>query len=120
MAGIRSDCTINSIDTSPFLDDRLYLFQRSLKYTRIFSSKTTVVIDTDLLLHILSVTETLQFPCVFKALCVHCFFSFLELSDILPHTSKTFDVNRQLCRGGLIFSQDVITIIIKCSKTLQT
>ena len=119
MAGIRSYFIINGLNTSPFRDQRLQLFQRSLKYTRKFQPKTTLIIDTDLLLCILSVADTLQFPIIYQALYLLSFFSFLRLSNILPHTSKTFDPTRQLCRGDLIFSQDSIVIIIKWSKTIQ-
>ena len=119
MAGIRSYFIINGLNTSPFRDQRLQLFQRFLKYTRKFEPKTTLIIDTDLLLCILSVADTLQYPIIYRALYLLSFFSFLRLSNILPHTSKTFDPTRQLCRGYLIFSQDSIVIIIKWSKTIQ-
>ena len=119
MADIRSYFIIFGLNTSPFRDQRLQLFQRSLKYTRKFEPKTTLIIDTDLLLGILSVADTLQFPTIYRALYLLSFFSFLHLSNILPHTSKTFDPTRQLCRGDLIFSQDSIVIIIKWSKTIQ-
>ena len=93
--------------------------KKSLKYTRKFAPKTTIIIDTDLLLCILSVSETLPFPSIYRALYLLSFFSFLHLSNILPHTTKNLDVTRQLCRGDLIFSQDSIVIIIKWSETIQ-
>ena len=119
MAGIRSYFIIYGLNTSPFRDERLHLFQKSLKYTRKFVPKTTTIINTDLLLCILSASETLPFPSIYTALYLLSFFSFLRLSNILPHTTKSFDVTRQLCRGDLIFSQDSIVIIIKWSKTIQ-
>ena len=67
----------------------------------------------------LLVSDSLQYPFVFKALYSFCFFSFLRISNILPHTMATFDITRQLCRGDLIFSPDTITVLIKWSKTLQ-
>ena len=109
MAGIRSYFIIYGLNTSPFKDQRLQLFQRSLKYTRRF----------DLLLDILSAAGTLHLPIIYRPLYLLSFFSFLRLSNILPHTSKTFDPTRQLCRGDLIFSKDSIVIIIKWSKTIQ-
>ena len=119
MAGIRSNFIIYGLDTLPFRDERIHLFQKSLKYTRKFVPKGTFVIDTDLLLCILSVSDTLEFPIIYRALYLLSFFSFLRLSNILPHTIKGFDPTRQLCRGDLIFSQDSIVIIIKWSKTIQ-
>ena len=61
----------------------------------------------------------MQHPVLFQSLYLLCFFSFLRLSNILPHSVKNFDISRQLCRGDLIFSQNSVVIIIKWSKTLQ-
>ena len=119
MAGIRSYVIVYGLFTSPFRDQRLQLFKRSLHYIRRFEPKTTLIIDTNLLLGILSVADTLQFPIIYRALYLLSFFSFLRHSNILPHSSKNFDPTRQLCRGDLIFSQDSIVIIIKWSKTMQ-
>ena len=85
MAGIRSYFIIYGLNTSPFRNERLNLFQRSLKYTQKFTPKTTRIIDTDLLLCILSVSETLQLPLIYRALYLLYFFSFLRLSNMLPH-----------------------------------
>ena len=119
MAGIRSYFIIYGLNTSPFRDERLHLFQKSLKYTRKFVPKTTTIINTDLLLSILSAYATLPFPSIYRALYLLSLFSFLRLSNIFPHTIKNFDVTTQLCRGDLIFSQDSIVVIIKWSKTIQ-
>ena len=37
----------------------------------------------------------------------------------MPHSIKTFDVSRHLCRGDIFFSQTSATILIKWSKTIQ-
>ena len=57
------------------------MFQKSLKYTRKFAPKSTFIIDTDLLLRILFVIETLQFPSIFGVLYLLCFFSFLHITS---------------------------------------
>ena len=44
MAGIRSYFIIYGLNTSPFRDERLHLFQRSLKYTRRFSPKRCLLL----------------------------------------------------------------------------
>ena len=60
----------------------------------------------------------LEYPIVYQALYLLCFFSFLRLSNILPHSVNTFDITRQLCRGDLSFSPHNV-ILIKWSKTMQ-
>ena len=48
-----------------------------------------------------------------------CFFPFLRISNILPHTIASFDLSRHLARRDVIFGPQQATIIIKWSKTLQ-
>ena len=56
---------------------------------------------------------------IFQPLYLLSFFSFLRLSNILPHTTKTFDPTRQLARGDFIFSHNNAVLLIKWSKTNQ-
>ena len=46
-------------------------------------------------------------------------FSFLCLSNIFSHTTKSFDPTRQLARGDFIVSHDNAVLLIKWSKTIQ-
>ena len=43
----------------------------------------------------------------------------MRLSNVLAYSSSTFDVTRHLTRGDIIFGQQVCTVIVKWSKTLQ-
>ena len=119
MAGIRSQFILHGLDTAPFRDERIHLFQKSLTITRPLCPKTSFIITTDTLADILLVSASLEFPSTFQALYAFCFFSFLRLSKLLPHSKLSFDPTRQLCRGDLIFSHDTITVMIKWSKTIQ-
>ena len=56
---------------------------------------------------------------IFQPLYLLSFFSFLRLSNILPHTTKTFDPTRQLARGDFILSTNNAVLLIKWSKTIQ-
>ena len=64
-------------------------------------------------------SQSLQFPVVFKALYLLPFYSFLRISNILPHTIRAFDPSRQSARGDVIFSDLGATIVVKWSKTIQ-
>ena len=119
MAGIRSQFILYGLDTAPFRDERIHLFQKSLITTRPLCPKVSYIITTDILTDILLVSASLGFPITFQALYLFCFFSFLRLSNLLPHSQLSFDPTRQLCRGDLIFSADTIIVIIKWSKTIQ-
>ena len=61
----------------------------------------------------------MQHHVTFVALYSFCFFSFLRLSNLLPHTANKFDITRHLARGDIIFTSFGAIVIIKWSKTMQ-
>ena len=46
-------------------------------------------------------------------------YSFLRLSNILPHSVSSFDSSRHLCVGDIIFADHYVVVIIKCPQTMQ-
>ena len=119
LAGIRAYCVLYNIPTTGFRHEKIQMFIKSLKINRPLAIKNVSVLTHDTLLQILEVTETLEDPQVFRPLYLLAFFSFLRLSNLVPHTFKTYDVSRHLARADIIFSHDMAIIIIKWSKTLQ-
>ena len=69
--------------------------------------------------NIVKVASTLPFGTTFVPLYLLCFFSFLRLSNILPHTVNSFDITRQLARGDILYIETGAIVVIKWSKTLQ-
>ena len=63
-----------------------------------------------MLQQIVDISQTLDYALVFKTLYLFTFFSFLRLSNILPHSAYQFDPTRHLTRGDIIFSGDIIYI----------
>ena len=118
LAAARAMFIIYGYNTAPFRDQRIPLFIRSLKINRPFTPKIQLLIDDTLLLKIVTVSAQLQFPLVYKALYLVAF-SFLRLSNILPHAAKNFDKTRHLCVGDIILSTHRAVILIKWSKTYQ-
>ena len=118
MAAIRAFQIIYA-DTSPFKNERISLFSKSLQITAPLTPRIPTTLDIEVLTSIVSICDNLEAPAVFKPLYLTCFFSFLRLSNLLPHTVKTFDVTRQLARGDLITTQNSALLIIKWSKTIQ-
>ena len=119
LAGIKAMLIIHNLDYTVFSDNRIQLYLKSLKINRPFKPHIPQIIDEYLLARIISPCEQLPNLIVFKALYTMSFFSFLRLSNLLPHSIKTFDVSRQLCIGDMYFSQQGATILIKWSKTIQ-
>ena len=61
-----------------------------------FCSGRHVRITDDMIVNILEVTAKLETPQVFTSLYLLAFFSFLRLSNMVPHSFKNFDVSRHL------------------------
>ena len=119
ITAVRSLSIIYACDTTPFRDHRIPLFVKSLKINRSFQPKIkywwTKICFLRLLL-LPSIYHILKFsqPFIF-----FCFFSFLRLSNILPHAVNGFDFTRHLCVGDIIFSDVGAKVIVKWSKTIQ-
>ena len=55
----------------------------------------------------------------FSSLYLLTFFSFLRISNILPHSTTSFDKTRQLARGDVILQPQGAVVLVKWSKTIQ-
>ena len=119
LSAIRSMLIVYNCEASAFRDHRIPLFIKSVKINRPMKPVFKTVIDEDVLLSLVLACDQFSHPIVFKALYLFTYFSFLMLSNILPHSLATFDASRHLCIGDLIFSEQVIVVILKWSKTLQ-
>ena len=119
LTSIRSSFIIYGLDTEAFRDERIPLFVKALRINAPLSLKSQKIVTIQMLQQILQICDSLTDPVLFKALYLFTFFSFLRMSNILPHSVKHFDGTRHLLRGDLIFSQNYCTVVIKWTKTLQ-
>ena len=119
LTAMRASFIMYGLNKYPFRDERLPLFIKALKINAPLSLKTHKIITIQMLQQILQVCDSLQEPILFKSLYLFTFFSFLRISNILPHSVRQFDGTRHLLRGDLIFSEQYCTVIIKWLKTLQ-
>ena len=119
IAAIRAMFITYSLSTRPLRHEKIQLFMKAIRLNKPFTPNIPTIITEDMLRSILTACEQFQNPLVFKALYSFAFFSFLRMSNLLPHTVATFDVTRQLCRGDIFFSATGVTVLLKWSKTLQ-
>ena len=119
IAGIRAMFVVYGLNTTIFTDSRISLFLKAVRINRPLQPHITLSLDDALLLKILQVCYQFNHTPVFQALYSLCFFSFLRLSNILPHSVATFDPSRHLCRADVIFGHSKAVIVIKWTKTLQ-
>ena len=96
MAAIRAFHIIYGLPTHCFRDEHLSLFLKSIQNSAPLTPRRSPLIDIQTLHDIIHQCANLENPTIFRPLYLLCFFSFLRLSNILPHTTSSFDVTRHL------------------------
>ena len=119
LSAIRAMHIVHGFETAPFKDERLPLFLKAIRIHRPLNPRVLTHLDIPLLEKILSLCDHMQFPQVFKPLYLLMFFSFLRMSNVLPHAVTQFDFTRHLARADVIFGATGAVLLIKWSKTLQ-
>ena len=103
LAGLRTMFIIHNLPTHPFRDEKIQMFVKSVKINRPLLIKTNSIFTEQMLLDIIATTETLEFSEIFLSVDLLAFFSFLRLSNMVPHEKNGFDPSRHLARGDIIF-----------------
>ena len=119
MAALRVFHIVNNISTDSFKDERIKIFQKSLKIQAPLNPTRRFTINIEMLNEIIHQCQFLSFPVMFRPLYPLAFFSFLRMSNILPHSTTSFDETRQLARGDIILNPQRAVVIIKWSKTMH-
>ena len=120
MSAVKTTLAMHGVSTIAFHDQRIMLFQKSLRMTRQFAVKIKKIIDIDMLKHIVGICDTMWMGQIFKALYLVAFFSFLRISNLVPHKIAAFSPLQQLTRGDVFFASPGLHILVKWTKTMQT
>ena len=86
IAALRALHVIHGLPTSPFKDERIPLFIKSLKLTKSFAPKVSPVLNTDLLLQIVQTCEALDHGvCPSREVAFFKIIRILSVSPCKPH-----------------------------------
>ena len=102
-----------------FEDLKIKYFIHSLRLNVSLTVTIHKVIDVSLLSNIVSQCGSMYMGQIFKSMYLLAFFSFLRLSNLVPHTKDQFSPLKHLTPGDLFFKNDTAIILLKWSKTLQ-
>ena len=119
MATIKAFYIIYGLSTHCFRDEHLSLFLKSIQNSAPLTRRRSSLIDIQTLHNIIQQCENMENTITFRPLYLLCFFSFLRLSNILPHITTSFDATRQLARGDFITQDQGGLLLVKWSKTIQ-
>ena len=120
ISAIKTTLAMHGVSTIAFYDQRITLFQRSLRMTRQFTVKIKKIIDIDMLKDIVATCDSMWMGQIFKTLYLVAFFSFLCISNLVPHKIDAFSPLEQLTRGDVFFASPGLHVLVKWSKTMQT
>ena len=116
---IKSKFIIFGQDVACFSDHRLKYYQRAVQLHAPLHVKLNKIIDVNLLKKIVLQCDLTYMGQIFKGLYLLSFFSFLRLSNLVPHSCTGFSPLRYLSRGDIIFKPGKNIVLVKLSKTMQ-
>ena len=119
ISAVKASLSMYNVSTLPFYDQRIAYFQKSLVLHKPFPANIKKIINIPLLTNIVAVCNTMWMGQVFKSLYLTAFFSFLRISNLVPHTVATFSPIEQLTRGDVFFAPPGVHLLIKWRKTMQ-
>ena len=120
ISAIKACCTIYNLPLSPFQDPRIKYYLKAIALYKPFKVKLKKIVDLHTLQLITRSCDFTYMGQIYKALYLVAFFSFLQISNLLPHSIEAFSPIHQLSQGDVIFAPPGVHIIIKWTKTLQT
>ena len=120
LSAVKSTLSSLGSDTSAFNDPRIKLYNKAIMRHRPLNPSIKPIIDISLLKAITEQAERMYMGPIFKAAILLSFFSFVRISNLVPHAISDYDPLKQLSRGDIIFAPPGIHMIIKWSKTLQS
>ena len=120
LSAIKSKLLIFGLDVAGFADVRLKYYQKAIQRQAPIRVSLKKIIDVPLLKLIVSQCDYTFMGQIFKALYLLSFYSFLRLSNLVPHAVAQFSPLKHLCRGDVIFRTGKVVILVKWSKTMQS
>ena len=103
VSAVKVHLALYGLPLHSFQDPRISYFQRSLSLHKIFSPVVKKIIDIPLLTSIISICGTMWMGQIFNALYLTAFFSFLKISNLVPHSFRTFSPIEQMSREVMYF-----------------
>ena len=120
LSAIKTTLALYGLPTLPFSDPWIKCFQKAIVLHKPFKVQLKKVIDIPTLQLFVRLCDSTYMGQIFKAVYTLAFFSFLRLSNLVPHSQKLYSPLYQLARGDIIFAPPGLHILLKWSKTLQS
>ena len=119
LSAIKTTFLLYGLDVACFMDARLKYYQKSIQIHAPLSVKLKKVIDISLLKSIVDQCDYTYMGQIFKCVYLLSFYSFLRMSNLVPHSVQDYSPLKHLARGDVIFKANKIVLLLKWSKTMQ-
>ena len=119
LSAIKTKLSNFGLDISCFQDPRIKVYNKAILRHSQFNPNIKAIIDIPMLTRLVHQCDSMHMGTIFKAAFLTSFFSFLRISNLVPHSISSFDYMNQLARADVIFAPPGAYILIKWSKTLQ-
>ena len=120
MSAIKASFAIYNLNIHLFQDPRLKYYMKSLALHKPFKVTLKNIVDIPTLTLIVQSCDLTYMGQVVKAFYLIAFFSFLRISNLVPHSRNSYSLLQQLAQGDVLFAPPGFHILVKWSKTLQT
>ena len=104
VAAIKANLALYGLSTRLFQDPRIKYFHKAVKLHAPFKPSLKSIIDIDTLQMIVRTCDSTYMGQVFKAVYTLAFFSFLRLSNLVPHSIKACSPLYHLARADVFFA----------------
>ena len=104
ISAVKTTQAMYGVFTISFYNQRIRLFQKSLRMTMQLTVKIKKIIDIDMLKDIIAICDSMWMGQIYKAIYLVAFFSFLRISNLVPHKIASFSPLEQLTRGDVFFA----------------
>ena len=120
VSAIKAMASVYGLNVNTLDEKRIKYFIEALKVNRPLAVVKRNVMDIHTLKQLIHVCLARSYPRIYKVLFLCAFFGFFRLSNLVPHTVGSFDPVKQYSGWDVVFGKNVVTLILKWSKTLQT
>ena len=120
LSAIKTQFLLCGLDVACFNDARLKFYLKAIQRHAPLVIKLNKIIDIPMLCQIVEQCDFTYMGQIFKALYLLSFYSFLRISNLIPHAVSKFSPLKHLARGNIIFQHDRIVVMVKWSKTRQS
>ena len=120
LSAVKAKFSLYGKSVQAFNDPRITYYQKALIILiKPFKVKINAIIDKPLMSKIVTLCDTLYMGPVYKTAYLIAFFSFLRISNLIPHKISSYSPLKQLARADVIVGPPGLQLVLKWSKTLQ-